>query len=84
MPKLGSRYRLTDILWWTQRERVFEKIASILKLVSVDTTTPGWFQLRTHASKKILDAMSDEEREKFEDEAERMHKEGLPPSVQRR
>jgi hypothetical protein len=80
----GTRYRLTDILWWTRQEDVFKEIASILDLDNANTNTPGWFQLRTKASKNILNAMSVEERNILEDDAERMQKEGLPRDVQRR
>lgn len=82
--KPGSRYRLTDILWWTREEKVFEEIASILNLETANTRTPGWFQLRTKASKRILDSMSEDERNVLENEADRMRKEGLPPDVQRK
>jgi hypothetical protein len=80
----GIRYRLTDILWWTRQEDVFEEIASILHIDSANTFTTGWFQLRTKASKNILNGMSDEERNALEIEADKMQKEGLPPDVQRR
>lgn len=84
IPKPGTRFRLTDILWWTREKDVFEEIASFLGLDNANTFTPGWFQLRTAASKNILDRMGDEERRKLEEEADRMQKEGLPPDVQRR
>jgi predicted phosphoribosyltransferase len=84
MQDSGNRYRLTDILWWTRQEDVFEEIALILDLDTADTSTPGWFQLRTKASKNILDKMSVSERDEIECEAERMQKEGLPRDVQRR
>jgi hypothetical protein len=79
----GARYRLTDVVWWTRREDIFKEIASILKLDSANTNTPGWFQLRTKASKNILNAMTEDERDALEKEAERMQREGLPPDVQR-
>ena len=78
-----GRYRLTDILWWTRQEDVFNEIAKILQLPSADTNTPGWFQLRTKASKNILNNMSQEEHEALEAEAARLQKEGLPQDVQR-
>ena len=83
-PESITRYRLTDILWWTKPDEVFEEIASILQIDSANTFTPGWFQLRTKASKNLLNAMSDDERKELEDEAERMQKDGLPSEVQRR
>ena len=51
---------------------------------TADTRTPGWFQLRTKASKNILNSMSEDEKKWFEDEADRMQKEGLPQDVQQR
>lgn len=84
MPSSGHRYRLTDFLWWTRQKDVFKEIASILNLDFADTNTPGWFQERTKASKNILNAMTDNERNALENEAERMQNEGMPPDVQRR
>lgn len=75
---------MTDILWWTQQKEVFCEIASIMKLASADTNTPGWFTNRTTASKNILDAMTDEDRKKLEEKAEQFRVEGLPPDVQRK
>lgn len=82
--KPGGRYRLTDILWWTKQKDVFQEIASILGLDNADTKTPGWFQLRTKASKNIINSMTQEDRNNLENEADRMQKEGLPQDVQRR
>ena len=82
--KPGTRFRLTDILWWTRQDCVFEEIASILNIETANTSTPGWFQLRTKASKNIVDSMSEEERKVLEEEADRMQEQGLPQDVQRR
>lgn len=82
--KPGSRFRLTDVLWSTQKEKVFEEIASILGLDHADTKTPGWFGLRTKASKNIIDRMPEDEKKSLEDEADRMQEVGLPKDVQRR
>ena len=82
--KPGCRYRLTDILWWTRQDRVFEEIASIMGLDRADTRTPGWFTLRTKASKNIILAMTEDEKKVLEDESDLMEKEGLPQEVQRR
>lgn len=80
----GNQYRLTDILWWTRQDDVFDEIASILKLDSADTNTEGWFQQRTKASKNIINRMTDEEKKKLEDEVDKMRGKGLPPDVQRK
>ena len=63
---------------------MFEEIAVILNIDNANTSTPGWFQLRTKASKNILDSMTEDETKAIEEEADRMHKEGLPQDVQRR
>ena len=84
VPKAGTRYRLTDVLWWTRQEEVFKEIASILNLDSANTHTSGWFQLRTKASKNIINGMSEEDRNSLENEAERYQNEGLPPDIQRK
>ncbi|KAF8802326.1 hypothetical protein BYT27DRAFT_7112582 [Phlegmacium glaucopus] len=80
----GIKYRLTDILWWTREQDVFAEIASIMELPSANTHTPGWFPNRTIASKNVIDAMSHEEREKLDQEAERIRVEGLPVERQRK
>lgn len=80
----GSRYRLTDIVWYKHQEKVFEEIASILKIETANTNTPGWFQLRTKAAKNVIQSMNEEDRKELEDEAERMLKEGFPQDIQRK
>jgi hypothetical protein len=80
----GSRYRLTDVLWWTRQGEVFKEIALMMDLVSVDTNTPGWFQHRTRAARNLLDKMTEGERVKLRSEADRMSREGLPEEIQRK
>jgi len=63
---------------------VFKEIASILNIESADTHTPGWFQLRTKASKNVINAMAEDERKDLEIAADRMQKDGMPPDIQRR
>jgi hypothetical protein len=84
VPKNLSRLRLTDVLWWTRQDVVFTEIASILGVGTADTNTPGWFQLRTKASKNVINSMTDEELTDLKNEADRMEKEGLPQDAQRR
>jgi hypothetical protein len=83
-PSAGFRYRLTDFLWWTRQEDVFKEIASLLNIETADTSTPGWFQLRTKASKNIIDGMNENEKKELENEVDRMQKDGLPPEIQRK
>lgn len=79
-----GKYRLTDVLWWTRQEEVFEEIASIMEIPKADTSTPGWFPLRTKASKNILEKMTNDERRELEDVAEKLKSEGLPIDLQRK
>ena len=84
MGKPGSRYRLTDVLWWTRPKDVFKEIATILGLDTADTKTPGWFQLCTKASKNIINSMTNEDRNKLENVADQLQKDGFPEELQRR
>ena len=63
---------------------MFGEIATIMNIETANTTTPGWFQLHTKASKQLILAMTEDERKVLEDEADQMEKEGLPQDVQRR
>ena len=56
----------------------------MMGLESADTNTPGWFTLRRTAEKKILDGMTEAERDNLRGEAERMAKEGVPKDIQRK
>ena len=79
-----NKYRLTDILWWTRPQDVCAEIALIMNLPTVTTNTPGWFQQRLAATKNLLNKMTEEERRKLEDEAEKYRMDGLPLDVQRK
>ena len=80
----GQKYRLGDVLWWTQQKDIFAEIAGMMGLESADTNTPGWFTLHRTAEKKILDGMTEAERDNLRGEAERMEKEGVPKDIQRK
>ena len=73
-----------DVLWWTRLKDVFKEIATILGLDTADTKTPGWFQLRTKASKNIINSMTNEDRNKLENVADQLQKDGFPEELQRR
>jgi hypothetical protein len=67
----------------THQDRIFEEIASIMGIEEASTRTKGWFQLRTKASKAVIDKMGEDERKSLEDDADRMQKDGLPEDMQR-
>ena len=84
VPKLElRRYRLTDVLWWTEQERVFKEIASLMGIDDADSTKQGWFILRTKASKNIIARMRSDERNALEALADQFQSKGLPRGLQR-
>lgn len=78
------KYRLTDVLWWTRPEDVFQEIALIMGIESADSHTKGWFELRTTASKQLINKMRDAEKRKLQDEADQMWSMGLPEELKRK
>ena len=50
---------------------------------TADTKTPGWFQLRTKALKNIINSMTNEDRNKLENVADQLQKDGFPEELQR-
>lgn len=79
-----KQYRLTDVLWWSDPNKVMNEIANIMGLDSVDTNTPGWFQHRTTATKNIIDNMSNAETNRLRQTAESMSEKGFPEELQRK
>jgi len=73
---------LTDILWQTHQGDVWAEIAAILNVELADTQTPGWFEMHMTPMKNILNRMTEEEKSKLQEEADRMAKEGLPAEIQ--
>ena len=51
---------------------------------SIDTTTPGWFELRTTATKNILANMSDSDRDELQRKAVEMGLKGLPEDIKQK
>jgi len=79
-----SKYRLTDILWQTRQGDVWAEIAAKLNMELANTQTLGWFEMRMTTMKNILNKMTEEEKSKLQEEADRMAKEGLPAEIQRK
>ena len=63
---------------------MFEEIADIMGLDSADSKTTGWFAHRTTASRNILNRMSNAEKNKLNQQAEKMGEEGLPEELKRK
>jgi len=51
---------------------------------NVNTNTPGWFQLRTVATKNILENMTEGRKQELRKKAEEMSERGLPDDIQRK
>lgn len=66
------------------KQEVLDEIGRIKEMNSVDTTTPGWFELRTHATKNLLSQMTDAEKADLRKEGDKMAEKGLPEDVKRR
>jgi hypothetical protein len=79
-----KQYKLTDVLWWTNQEKVMKEVAVLMDLDYADTNTPGWFKHRTAAAKTIIDNMPDPEKCKLQMKAQEMAQEGFPPELQRK
>jgi hypothetical protein len=79
-----SRYRLTDVLWWTRRREIFEEIANIMGLESANTFTPGWFSHRNTAAKNIMEKMTEADKKLLRDKGDKMATEGMPDEIRRK
>jgi hypothetical protein len=84
VPSKTKQYRLGDVLWWLNSEDVLKEIGRIKEMDEVDTNTPGWFELRTAATKNILSKMSDTQKEDLRKSGEEMAEKGLPDHVKRK
>lgn len=78
----AKEYRLTDVLWWTNQDKVMKEVGVLMGLDSVDTTYPGWFNHRTAAAKNIIDNMSHAEKTKLEMKGQELAEKGFLPDLQ--
>lgn len=71
------------MIWNDYRDQVFEELKDLLNVEEIDPSSPGVFQQRTVASKRVFDKMSEAEKEEIYQKVETYRKEGLPPDVQK-
>jgi predicted DNA-binding transcriptional regulator len=76
--------RDVEVIWHMDSKRVLHEVATILKVDTVTTSTPGWFGYRTQATRQILEKMSKEELEEVEIVRKRMASEGNSKVHQRK
>jgi hypothetical protein len=78
------RPKRADVLWNTDKELVMEEIANLLEVDHATTETPGWFSVRSKATKNIIQKMSPEELEELDEEVEKIASKGYNEKIQRR
>lgn len=61
-----------------------KEISNLMGTSEVDTSTPGWFQLRTVATGNILRLKTEAEKEELRKKGEEFAKTGLPEDIQRK
>ena len=73
-----------DLLWWEKRPDVLREISDLLGSGSTntDTLTPGWFGLRTSASRNILERMTEAEKSDLRKIGDDMVKNGMLEHLQ--
>jgi hypothetical protein len=79
-----KEYRLGDLLWWLRKDDVMAEISELMGNDSVNTNTPGWFQLRTVAAKNILGRMTEAEKKDLRKKGEEIAKKGMPEHLKRK
>jgi hypothetical protein len=81
--KSALKVNAINVIWQTQKPAVEEELKAILGVESLDTNTPGYFEQRTAAAKRVLDRMSEQERTGILALVEERREQGNPPEVQR-
>ena len=79
-----KKYTQATVLWYLHQEEVLKEISRLMGTQNVNTNTPGWFQLRTVATKNILENMTEGRKQELRKKAEEMSERGLPDDIQRK
>jgi hypothetical protein len=72
-----------NVIWQTHKLAVEEELKAILGVDSLETNTPGYFEQRTAAAKRVMDKMSEQERTGILALVDERREQGNPPEVQR-
>jgi hypothetical protein len=78
------RVKRSEAIWGLYRDRVFKEIGNMMGVEDATTNTPGWFQMRMPAIKRVFDSMTEVEKAVLDSEQERMMGEGYPEQTKRR
>ena len=52
------RVKRSEAIWGLYRDRVFKEIGNMMGVEDTTTNTPGWFQMRMPAIKRVFDSMT--------------------------
>ena len=72
------KVKRSEVIWSLHQDRVWKEIGDMLGVEDASTSTPGWFQNRLPAIKRIFESMTAEEKAVLEAEQEKMEREGYP------
>ena len=78
------RVKRSEAIWGLYRDQVFKEIGNMMGVEDMTTNTPGWFQMRMPAIKRVFDSMTEVEKAVLDSEQERMMGEGYPEQTKRR
>jgi hypothetical protein len=77
------KVKRSEVIWSLHQDRVWKEIGDMLGVEDASTSTPGWFQNRLPAIKRIFESMTAEEKAVLEAEQEKMEREGYPEKTKR-
>jgi hypothetical protein len=78
------KLKRSEVIWNLHRDRVWKEIGDMLGVEDASTSTPGWFQNRLPAIKRVFDSLNAEEKAVLENERGKMEGEGYPEKTKRR
>jgi hypothetical protein len=78
------KVKRSEAIWGLYRDQVFKEISHMMGVEDANTNTPGWFQMRMPAIKRVFDSMTIAEKAVLHSEQERMIGEGYPEQTKRR
>jgi len=77
------KVKRSEVIWSLHQDRVWKEIGDMLGVEDASTSTPGWFQNRLPAIKRIFESMTAEEKAVLEAEQEKMERDGYPEKTKR-
>jgi hypothetical protein len=78
------KVKRSEVIWSLHQDRVWKEIGDMLGVEDASTSTPGWFQNRLPAIKRVFESLNAEEKAVLENEQEKMEGEGYSEKTKRR